>query len=170
MTDRDPKAANAAITWAWASIEQLARLKAITQDLAATARQRPTNYTHETRIPFLRRTMETQFALVAIRNLDRALDDLGAEVALPEAISKDVLVLRNSYEHWDQERNAHRGGAAGRSFREHEENHPDTHPLSYSFNEDGEALLGGAVSTVELRRVVQEVLDELLGMEKANKL
>lgn len=102
--------------------------------------------------PFYRMDAEAHFALVAARQLLRALRAFDGNDRLPEGLTNaQVRDVRDAIEHWDRpdSRAAQALKAAG------------ANPSSHPWTADGPGLLGDVVQDAVLRRWAVDVYAEL---------
>lgn len=154
------------IRWGWAALEQIARLREDEAAIAGTVHDRPAEYTHETRIPFLRLRTDAHFCLLSAHHLVRALDALDAPpehaVDLTGDLIDHVRVLRHCFEHWD-ERLVPRTARSGQAFREFAELFPDGDPNEYRFGAGGTYV--GGLDLDRLEALVRRIYEWFLELE-----
>ena len=92
--------------------------------------------------------------LVAATNLDRALGHSKAligESPIPETTRRSLRLLRNLYEHWDEQRHSFRQGGPEkrRAAKALSEEFPNSKPWTLKLFPDGKVVLAGAISLDE---------------------
>ena len=111
-------------------------------------------YPDEGRWPFMKMDAEAHFALVAARQLLRALRAFDGDDRLPPGLTnRQVRDVRDALEHWDTP-----GGsdAAKRLSQQ------GADPTSHVWFDDGSGVLGGVVADSVLRKWAVDVYAELL--------
>jgi hypothetical protein len=157
-----------AVRWCYGVMLSADRLIEAEAAVERTVWDRPPDYTHEHRVPFLRLRVDTHLLIVSARNLLRALERLdapaGTEIRVPADMAAHIKTLRDCFEHWDEREHAASGaGIKGKAYREFVANYPDVEPGSYRFGQGG--TFAGGVEVAELRAAVERLNAQLLALE-----
>jgi hypothetical protein len=127
-----------------------ARAAAVESQLASTRKGR---HDREDNHPFFVMAADAHFALVAARQLLRALIAFDGDARLPEGMDDaQVRGLRDALEHWDEP-----DGRAARQMRER-----GVDPGAHQWSGDGAGVLGQLVSDAELWSWAVAVYEELI--------
>lgn len=111
-------------------------------------------YPDEGRWPFMEMDAEAHFALVAARQLLRALRAFDGNDRLPDGLTNaKVRDVRDALEHWD----APGGSQAAKRLSEQ-----GADPASHVWRPDGSGVLGGVVADSVLRQWAVDVYADLL--------
>ncbi len=141
--------------WAHALVRQVERLHA---DRAAVLEsqesvQAAAFYGHEDAWPFHMMEADKHFAMVAARQLLRALRAFDGNDRLPATLSADdVRLVRDALEHWDE--------PSGRSNTNLRARGAD--PSSHRWTKSGPGLLADVVPDADLKKWADAVYDELV--------
>jgi hypothetical protein len=153
--ERRRAAVDHGIRWSWATLLQIERLREAEAALTATAGEPPADqYGEAERAPFHRLRVEGHFAVVAARNLLRAVARLdhprGKDAIVPPATRTHVRTLRDCFEHWDEEEHAETGkGNKGRAFRDFAALDLADDPASYRWGGSGTYIGGLSLDELE---------------------
>lgn len=169
--DRVSEASNDILHWSWATRLQIRRLA---RSLRAEFQAFSTDSRLEARRRFSTTTYDEHLVFVAATNLQRAIDQapkaLRSEVKRAQLPSRELRLLRNVYEHWDQLRQqlrpdaTHRTGSAAKLLDEF----PDADPWSFTFDpQTGEIVLADVVHLHPLAKELGRLEARLLRHERA---
>jgi hypothetical protein len=147
-----------AIDWSHVIGWQVDRLHQAEQEALASdrARRGGGEYRQEHRQPFSRLRAETYFLLGAVRQLVRAIEQLGDKKRVPSFThgTEVLIAVRNAAEHWD--------GAAPGNLAKHTQASWD----DYRFGAGG-TVIAGVITVDKVAEWAREVQDHLLAAERA---
>jgi hypothetical protein len=148
--------------WIWSCKLQVRRFL---QSLHATGKPTWRNDL-ERRRRFSRLSYDEHMVLVAAANLDRALAQESTildGVLISEQLRTALTLLRNVYEHWNEQRDSFRRvtNSKSRSGRKLQEQFPQASPWSFDWHPGGDIVLAKVVSLqsfwLELRNLERSV-------------
>jgi hypothetical protein len=153
--DQQRDAHHRALRWAHALTQQVDRLHA--DRAAALAGQEKVRaaayYGDEDAWSFHMMEADKHFAMVAARQLLRALDAFGGDDRLPATMPQhDVRLVRDALEHWDEPT-----GKANTKMRAR-----GADPGSHAWTQSGPGVLGDVIDDAVLRAWAVAVYDELV--------
>jgi hypothetical protein len=122
---------------------------------------------------FSRTSLDEHLVLVVGRNLIRALAQLRKEhpdIGLGNDIESVIPLLRNVYEHWDENAPSFDSASKAKSRGIHALNkiHPDAKPWSITYGSDG-PVIGGVVALNDLVVQLDALECVLLKLEKHSR-
>ena len=166
VPDRGHEALNDVLHWIWSWRVQLRRFRESTQEQGSGADAL------EQRKSFSKASFDEHLLLVAGGNLVRAIDRATERFAQTEgfaqiSMAEAVGLLRNLYEHWDEQRRSFQEKdtpkrLSGKKFVDH---FPDGRPWSLVYTTD-DWLLGGVVPIAALTRELDAIEAEALRLEQ----
>lgn len=169
--DRVSQALNDILHWSWATRLQIQRLA---RSLRTEFRALSTESRLKARRCFSTTTYDEHLVFVAATNLQRAIDraprELRSDVRQARLPSRELRLLRNVYEHWDELRQQLRAGATQRTGSAEKllDEFPDADPWSFTFDpQTGEIVLAGVVQLRPLAKELRRLEARLLRRERA---
>ena len=143
------------LRWSHVLVQQVDRLYADREEVVKSQEKvsQAGFFGHDDAWPFYMLEADKHFALVAGRQLLRALQAFDGNDRLPQTLlAKDVRLVRDALEHWDEP-----AGRANSAMRDR-----GTDPNSHHWTREGPGVLGDTISDTVLRGWAAAVYSELV--------
>jgi hypothetical protein len=174
LDENDPDPHQAALTdvahWIWSCKLQIRRFLRSVDSIGRSSWRSDL----ERRRSFSKMSYDEHMIFVAAANLERALAQASAlldGLELSEQLRERLTLLRNIYEHWNEQRDSFRQSTRpkARSGRRLQERLPRAAPWSFEWHPNGDIVLAGVVSLQNFWRELRILERSMRRLEKRQR-